>query len=107
MSVRQVFPNSGPAPGAAKLAAFVLAALCGLGSSVPVATAQIAPQIDNGRVCQTIRQCRFQRGGVYRGCISAYSCRTCRFVRTRCDIAGDGSERRSCRRLVCSWGAVS
>ena len=53
--------------------------------------------------CQTVLQCNFRRGGVYRACISAYSCRRCRRVRSRkCTTGNDG--RRVCRRLVCSWG---
>lgn len=65
-----------------------------------------ASTIINGRRCQTVRQCRFRRGGLFRGCISAFSCRRCRFVRARCRIPGSGAARR-CRRLVCNWGAVS
>ena len=30
--------------------------------------------------CQTIRTCNFSRGASVRGCLSSYSCRTCRFV---------------------------
>lgn len=53
--------------------------------------------------CQTILRCNFKRGGVYRGCISAYTCRRCRLVRARnCTVGAQG--RRVCRRLVCSWG---
>jgi hypothetical protein len=51
------------------------------------------------RDCQVVRECNFTRSGVYRGCISAYSCRVCRFVTAPCP------ERwaRSCRQLQCSW----
>jgi hypothetical protein len=46
------------------------------------ATAQIGPGglINPGRDCQTVRQCQFGRKGLYRGCISAYSCRICELV---------------------------
>ncbi len=54
--------------------------------------------------CQTIVRCNFRRGGDYRGCISAYSCRRCRLVRSRiCDRRSD-DRRRVCRRVVCTWG---
>ncbi len=53
------------------------------------------------RDCQTVLQCNFRRGGVYRGCISSYSCRRCRLVRSRKCQRVDG--RRVCRKLVCSW----
>ncbi len=53
------------------------------------------------RDCQTILACNFRRGGSYRGCISAYSCRTCRLVPARCSV---GDRRRNCRKMTCSWG---
>jgi hypothetical protein len=56
------------------------------------------------RDCQTIRTCNFRRGGSYRGCLSSYSCRECRFVRASCRGLG---RRGVCRRLVCTWGGVS
>ena len=38
--------------------------------------------------CQTIRTCNFARNAEVRGCLSSYSCRSCRFV-PRCQtIAG-------------------
>jgi len=65
--------------------------------------AQVGPggAIDPGRDCQTIRTCNFKRGGAYRGCLSSYSCRTCKWVNAKCEIEGRG---RTCRRLVCTWG---
>lgn len=58
--------------------------------------------INPGRDCQTIMTCRFAPGGSYRGCLSSYSCRVCRFVRARCSA---GSNRgRSCHRVRCTWG---
>ena len=67
------------------------------------AWAQSGPgaQGNSQRQCQTVVQCRFKRGDVYRGCISAYSCRRCRFVRTRCTNEGRS---RTCRELRCAWG---
>jgi hypothetical protein len=53
------------------------------------------------RDCQTIRSCNFGRGGVYRGCLSSYSCRVCRFVAAPCYV--DGS-RKVCQRMRCTWG---
>ncbi len=68
----------------------------------PVAAQSLPGSSPNAqRDCQTVVQCRFQRGGVYRGCISAFSCRRCRVVRARCTIEG---RRQTCRRLQCGWG---
>ncbi|MBL8564146.1 MAG: hypothetical protein JNM89_00345 [Hyphomicrobiaceae bacterium] len=53
------------------------------------------------RDCQTVLACNFRRGGSYRGCISAYSCRTCRLKPARCSV---GDRRRNCRKMACSWG---
>lgn len=61
-----------------------------------------SPGLQMGRECQSIRTCRFTMGGSYRGCISAYVCRTCRPVRARCAI---GAQSGNCHRLVCTWGA--
>ncbi len=57
----------------------------------------IGPQRD----CQTIRTCRFARGGSYRGCLSSYTCRVCRLVRARCEIGGVKS---NCQEMRCTWG---
>ncbi len=62
--------------------------------------AQQAVGINPGRDCQTVRTCNFSRQGEVRGCLSSYTCRTCKLVRERCEIAG----RTSCGRFVCSWG---
>ena len=64
---------------------------------------QVGPggAINPGRDCQTIRRCNFTAGGSYRGCISAYSCRTCVPVAARCTISG---RERVCREFQCSWG---
>lgn len=73
-----------------------------VGLSSTGAHAQVGPGggINPGRDCQTVLQCRFRKGGVYRGCISSYSCRQCRFVTAR--DCGTGKAR-TCQRLVCSW----
>jgi hypothetical protein len=70
-----------------------LLALAGEASAQPAG-------LDAQRDCQTIRTCNFARNGAYRGCLSSYSCRVCRFVRASCFV--DGS-RRTCQQLRCSW----
>jgi hypothetical protein len=64
---------------------------------------QVGPggAINPGRDCQTIRRCQFTRGGSFRGCISAYACRTCVPVASGCTISG---RERVCREFQCSWG---
>lgn len=57
--------------------------------------------INPGRDCQTITSCQFRKGGSYRGCLSSYSCRVCRFVRSSCTIGG---ARKSCYESRCTWG---
>lgn len=57
--------------------------------------------INPGRDCQTITTCRFTKGGSYRGCLSSYSCRVCRFVPSSCTISGT---RKRCHKSVCTWG---
>ncbi len=59
-------------------------------------------RIDPHRDCQTIVTCNYRKGGSYRGCLSSYSCRVCRFVTARCAIPG--SSNRVCQRMRCSWG---
>jgi hypothetical protein len=54
-----------------------------------------------GRDCQVVRTCNFGRTGTYRGCLSAFTCRVCRFVPARCAV--DGAQR-VCQRLRCTWG---
>lgn len=54
------------------------------------------------RDCQTILTCNFKRGGSYRGCLSSYSCRSCRFVPARCSV---GNRRGVCQQVRCGWGA--
>lgn len=70
----------------------------GLSLAPPQSVAQESP---NGRDCQTITTCNFRKGGTYRGCLSSYSCRVCRFVPGRCAA---GSSRKRCYSSVCTWG---
>ncbi len=72
----------------------------GLLGSTSAALAQQAP-VNVGRDCQTVVNCNYKRGGVFRGCVSSFSCRRCRFVTARCKI---GNDRRTCRKLKCGWG---
>ena len=65
------------------------------------AVAQPAPD-GSQRDCQTIRTCNFARGGLYRGCLSSYSCRICRMVATSCRVGG--GPRRVCQEMRCNWG---
>lgn len=87
---------------ATALAVFVTATV---GFSGQVA-AQAGPggAINPQRDCQTVVQCRFTRGDVYRGCISAYTCRRCRMVTARCTTNDGRRRRRTCRRMRCTWG---
>lgn len=73
---------------------------CGLLGWAGQALAQVAPG-GSQRDCQTIRSCNYTRGGVYRGCLSSYSCRVCKFIRTSCTIDGT---RKTCQELRCAWG---
>jgi hypothetical protein len=65
------------------------------------AMAQLVPPGASQRDCQTIRTCNYTRGGVYRGCLSSYSCRVCKFIRTACTIDGT---RKLCQQVRCAWG---
>jgi hypothetical protein len=78
---------------------FALAVVGGVGFGAPASAQQLPGTSD--RDCQTIRSCNFGRGGVYRGCLSSYSCRVCRFVAAPCYV--DGS-RKVCQRMRCTWG---
>jgi hypothetical protein len=83
------------------IALVVGAGIAGLGV---VAFAQEGPGglINPGRDCQSLTTCQFKKGGHYRGCVSTYSCRVCRFVPARCQISGRS---RICEKLRCTWGA--
>ena len=98
----------------ALVAAAIVTALAVTGAwAVPLGTAPMGEPIvvqtqagPNGlinpiRDCQTIRTCRYERGGSYRGCVSTYSCKVCRLVDSRCEIGG---RTQNCREMRCSWG---
>ncbi len=78
--------------------------LAALTAAISSAHAQEGPggAINPDRDCQTVLTCNFTRKGAVRGCLSSYSCRQCRFVKSRCQV---GERRRVCERLVCDWGA--
>ncbi len=81
---------------------FLAAVVC-LGGPAAQAWAQSAPgSVDSQRNCQTLRTCQFNKGGAFRGCISTYSCRSCKFVAAKCSV---GTITGNCRRQVCAWGA--
>ena len=87
---------------------FVLAAIAALlvamTGTTPGAVAQTGPGlVDPQRNCQVIRTCRFDRGGSYRGCLSSYTCRTCRLVKARCEIGG---RTQNCHEMRCTWGGA-
>ena len=73
------------------------AVFAGIAVLSPVASSQAAQ-----RDCQTITTCNFAKGGSYRGCLSSYSCRECKFVRSSCQIGGKTG---TCQKLRCGWGA--
>jgi len=89
-------------PSVVLVAAFAGLMLVGAGG----AAAQEGPGglINPQRDCQTIRSCNYRRGGEYRGCVSSYSCRVCRYVRGSCKGLG---RRGVCRKLRCTWGGIS
>ena len=82
---------------AAALAGGLVWLSAGLGD---IAFAQQANGLNPARDCQVLRTCNFARGSAVRGCLSSYTCRTCKLVTTRCNIAG----RTKCQEFVCSWG---
>ena len=86
-------PGVARAPALAAAVAVVLA-LAGTAAAQPAG-------LNPGRDCQTIRTCNFTRNGIYRGCLSTYSCRVCRFVRSGCYVERG---KRVCQQVLCSWG---
>ena len=56
--------------------------------------------VNTSRDCQTLRTCNFTRNGKPRGCLSSYTCRTCKMVAVKCNIGG----RTVCSEMVCRWG---
>jgi hypothetical protein len=63
--------------------------------------AWVAEAVAQQRDCQTIRTCNFARGGLYRGCLSSYSCRVCSFRPAPCRM---DAGRRVCQEMRCTWG---
>ncbi len=82
----------------AKLFAILILSATG---TLPVAAQSLPGEPNQGRDCQTIRTCNFARGASVRGCLSSYTCRTCRFVTANCSI---GNAQGPCQRVKCSWG---
>ncbi len=81
----------------------VLALMAAFGPAVfgtSVALAQQPGQSPQGRDCQTVRTCNFARTGTFRGCLSSYSCRSCRVVAVKCRLPNTSA----CQELRCSWG---
>ena len=80
----------------------LLAATAVLGLMALAAPASVRAQSAGAsqRDCQTVRTCNFSRTSAVRGCLSSYTCRTCKTVRSRCDVGGA----RMCERFVCGWG---
>ena len=62
------------------------------------ASAQQALNLE--RDCKVLRTCNFTRNGQPRGCLSSYTCRTCKMVPVKCNIGG----RTKCQEFICSWG---
>jgi len=87
-----------------RLLSFALLIGIGAAGSASNAMAQAGPGglVSPQRDCQTIVNCQFTKGGSYRGCISSYSCRVCRFVAARCT---PGLAGRVCTKVRCTWGA--
>lgn len=85
------------------LAPAVTTAMIALSASFAPLSAQSggASTVNPQRDCQTIRTCRYTRGGSYRGCLSSYTCRVCRFVPARCEIGG---RKTNCQEMRCTWG---
>lgn len=80
-----------------------LVSLAALSAAVALTTAggSLAQAVNPGRDCQHITTCQFQKGRSWRGCLSSYSCRYCRFEASTCMIGGT---RKRCSKSVCTWG---
>ena len=88
---------------AALLAAPFIALTLVSAASTPASAQTIGTDPSNKR-CQTLLTCNYSRGGVYRGCLSSYTCRICRPQRVRCTASDIASGRRQCTELICTWG---
>jgi hypothetical protein len=83
------------------LVAVVIAALALGASGLPDRASAQTLSANPQRDCQTVRICNFARNAAVRGCLSSYTCRTCRLVSKRCAI---GDVRRVCQKMECTWG---
>ena len=78
--------------------AFGLVLTGGTGVSSSAMAQNAAPRYE--RDCKVLRTCNFTRNGEPRGCLSSYTCRTCKMVPVKCNIGGNTK----CQEFVCSWG---
>lgn len=78
-----------------------LVALAAFSGLAPVAAQTVPNSSPQGRDCQTVRVCNFARGAEVRGCLSSYSCRTCRMTTVANCKLGPG---RVCQEMRCGWG---
>ncbi len=84
--------------GALAAGAMLIAGLAQAQSTAPVFGQGPGSQ---GRDCQTVRTCNFARSAEVRGCLSSYTCRTCKFIQSNCRV---GSTQGPCQKLSCTWG---
>ena len=71
-------------------------------AGLSAATAQTAlGPVNQGRECQTVRTCNFDRNAEVRGCLSSYTCRSCKLVAAKCQV---GAAQGICQRFRCSFG---
>jgi hypothetical protein len=74
---------------------------CAALAFVALVGAVSAQALNQQRDCMTILKCNYVQGGSFRGCISSYSCKTCRMVPAKCTVRGE----RTCQKVTCGWGA--
>ncbi len=87
--------------GSFLIAGLLALSLFAIVAPLPALAQQSTPGVSPQRDCQTIRTCKFERGGPFRGCLSSYTCRTCRLVKASCEIGG---RRENCQEMRCTWG---
>ena len=100
---RQWTDSNDPETHAMRTKRLWLLALLACGAVGGLASSAAAQPIgvDPNRDCQVLVTCSFTRGGLYRGCLSSYTCRVCSLVATRCRL-DPGS--RVCQQMRCTWG---
>ena len=89
---------------ASLLAAPGLAAPAGFGAGTGTPVGVIVPvqaPFNAQKDCQTVRTCDFRRSSSVRGCLSSFTCRSCRMVAIPCS-SRDGY--RVCQEMRCGWG---